>query len=80
MSRLQRRTLLALALGAGLTPAMTAVAWAQAGDVDPADPDALARDYAGEWEKVRQDYLAGRVVVRDGWIMSNEEARLLAAR
>lgn len=41
---------------------------------------ALARFRQGDIDAIRSDYLAGRVTVREGWIMAETEAALAARR
>jgi len=46
--------------------------------VASSDPDKPAEDFANLRELVEGDYLAGRIVIVDGWIMSEHEAARLA--
>lgn len=43
-------------------------------------PDAAAEDYVRLLSEVRQDYIDGRVVQHDGWIVSQHELDTLASR
>lgn len=71
-----RRTALVISAAAGIAGAVTLSGFGRAAE-NATDPDTLAWDYTDMREKARQDYLAGRVVVRDRWIISEHEAALL---
>lgn len=43
-------------------------------------PDAAAEDYVRLLTEVRQDYINGRVVEHEGWIVSQHEVDTLASR